>query len=236
MVTVLQPRTARDRFEYGARLVLLALLCVATFAVHVNGDPRPRPLDDLYRDLRAGAVSTVVMDRSWPAYGLLSWSTGPFSWHRVIGVPEGEVFDPVTSRLDRERLEPVRAAHLAAISAAAREGGRSVTMVTGDGGFGRLWAQAELERLWPPLAPWGIAAAAVALLGLLAGPRPRQATRWGWFWIFLGGGAAGYALLEPYPIWKGPGDVLREHAPLDGAQGMLLGITLALLPPLTALP
>ncbi|GLW11187.1 hypothetical protein Misp01_63150 [Microtetraspora sp. NBRC 13810] len=220
---VLQPRTPHDRLLHATRWVLLAVLTFAVFAVTVNGEPAPRPVRDLYAGLRAGTVTQVVADRSWPGYGQLLWSEGPTRWSRAIGVPKGEVWDPVTTRLDEARLAPVRASHLAAIAAAGREGGRVVPVTDPPGGPG-LWAYAELQRVWAPLAPLGAAAGALTLLLMLGLPERRYATRWAWLWIFLRGGIVFYVLLEPYPLWRRPYDVLTPRGPLNAAQGLLVAI------------
>ncbi|SDQ62237.1 hypothetical protein [Thermostaphylospora chromogena] len=230
VVFAVRPGAVHDRLAHGARLVLFAVLCIATLAIHLNGEPTPRPIDDLYRELRSGEVSRVVVDRFWPASGQLTWSNGPLSWSRVTGVPKGEVYDPVTSRLDPRRLEPLRASYVRRLEEAARAGGGRVEIKTGSGGFAGPWAYAELERLWPPLAPLGVAAGVMALWLMLAAPRRRFATRWGWFWIFLGGGVVAYALLEPYPLWRRPDDPLPEREPLTGVQGLLIGLVLSYLP------
>lgn len=227
--SVVGARGIGDRVLLYTRIVLLVLLSLGTFAVNVNGDPTPRTLDDLYADLRAGRVSTIVMDRAWPGYGELTWSEGPLSWYRAFGYIKPEVWDPVTTRLDEERLESVRREYLDKIDAAARIGGRPVTVTDRLGAMGSLWAYVELQRLWGPLAPLGPVALAIAFLLMLGLPQRRYATRWGWFWLFLRGGAVAYVLLEPYPIWRRPHEVLPERRPLDGWQALILAIALTFL-------
>ncbi|MDF5756066.1 hypothetical protein [Spongiactinospora sp. TRM90649] len=247
---------------------LLASLCIAFFAVTVNGSPAPAPIGRLEADLRAGAVETLVVSGVWPAYGDLVWSTGPTSWWRVFGEPEPEVWRPETSGLDDARLDAVRAGYFGPLVAAAEAGGRPFRVADeaagrpGPDSNGRLaqelgargslpgeaaqgaaggavrpvevverapggsWATAELWRLWPPLAPFGTAAAGVTLMLMLFAPGgPPHATRWAWLWLFLSGyGMPLYvaALLARLP---------RSARPLDGRQGFVLAF-LAVVPTL----
>ncbi|MGC5010029.1 hypothetical protein ACLQ2R_04635 [Streptosporangium sp. DT93] len=216
---------ARQETPFGVRLVLLFVLALSTVVVHLNQAPALRPAGELIPDLRAGGVSRVVYDRDWPAYGTLTWSHGPLSWTQARFDQPDDVWDPRTTRLDREALRRRQEAFLAQVRAAADP---SVEIVRTEGfrGAGALIGSPAYERWWKPFAPVAVTAEALAWLLMLAGPGPRYASRWAWFWMFLIGGSLLYVLLEPRPLWRGPHEVLPAPERIDGTRGFAIAVAI----------
>ncbi|MEV7908302.1 hypothetical protein, partial [Streptomyces anulatus] len=71
-----------------------------------------------------------------------------------------------------------------------------------------------------------VAAELLAWLLMLTRGENRYASRWAWLWMFLVGGSLLYVLLEPYPLWRGPYEVLPARARLDGTQGFALAVAI----------
>ncbi|MGW4425331.1 hypothetical protein [Streptosporangium sp. NPDC004631] len=207
---------------YGARLTLLFILALSTVVVHLNRDPALRDAEELLGDLRAGGVTKVVYDRNWPAYGTLTWSAGPLSWSQARFDQPGDVWDPRTTRLVPEALERRQEAFLVRVWAAADP---AVEIVRSDG-LGLSLGSPAYARWWEPFAPFAVAAEVLAWLLMLTRRDHRYATRWAWFWMFLVGGSWLYVLLEPYPLWRGPYEVLPVRVRLDGTRGFALAVAL----------
>ncbi|GAA3001931.1 hypothetical protein [Streptosporangium longisporum] len=215
---------ARQDVPFWVRLALLFVLALSTVIVHLNQAPVLRPAEELISDLRAGGVSKVVHDRDWPAYGTLTWSHGPLSWTQARFDQPDDVWDPETTRLDREALQRRQEAFLARVRAAADP---SVEIVRTEGfrGAALLAGSPAYERWWKPFAPVAVTAEALTWLLMLARPNPRYASRWAWFWMFLTGGSLLYVLLEPHPLWRGPQEI-PSPAPerLDGTRGFAIAV------------
>jgi hypothetical protein len=214
--------SARKDIPYGVRLVLLFILGISTVVVHLNQNPPLRGAEELISDLRAGNVTKIVYDRNWPAYGNLTWSHGPLSWRQARFDQPDDVWDPQTSRLVPEALERRQEAFLARVRAAADP---SVEIVRTEGSRGLVGSPAY-ARWWEPFGPVAVAAEVLAWLLMLTRSNPRYASRWAWFWIFLTGGSLIYVLLEPYPLWRGPYEVLPARAKLDGTRGFAIAVAL----------
>ena len=69
----------------------------------------------------------------------------------------------------------------------------------------------------------GLAGLATLVL-LIAGPQPRWATKWAWFWLLgLGPMAAVFLLVEPVPVWQSAPAYARPSR-LTGGWAFLLAI------------
>ncbi|GIH98128.1 hypothetical protein [Planobispora takensis] len=221
----------RGAVPYGARVALLFVLALSTVIVHLNQNPALRDAEELIGDLRAGVVTKVVYDGSWPAYGSMTWSRGPLSWSQARFDQPGDVWDPVTTRLIPEALERRQEAFMARVRAAA---GPSVEIVRTDGGRGFrglpvFTGSPAYGRWWQPFAPVAVAAEVLAWLLMLTRRDHRYASRPAWMWMFLTGGSFLYVLLEPYPLWRGrPYEVLPPRARIDGTGGFLLAVAVML--------
>ncbi|GHH65876.1 hypothetical protein GCM10017673_10680 [Streptosporangium violaceochromogenes] len=203
---------------YGVRWALLFVLALSTVVVLLNRDPALRDAEEIFADLRAGEVTKVVYDRSWPAYGTLTWAAGPLSWSQARFDQPDDVWDPRTTGLVPEALERRQEAFLARVRAAA---GPSVEIVRSEG-LARVPGSAAYTRWWAPFAPVAVAAEVLAWLLMLTRRDHRYAGRWAWLWMFLVGGSLAYVLLEPYPLWRGPYEVPAARVRLDGTRGFAL--------------
>ncbi len=213
---------------YGARLALLFILALSTVVVHLNQDPALRGAEELISDLRAGTVTEVVYDRDWPAYGTLTWANGPLSWNEAYFDPPDDVWDPQTTRLVPWELQRTQGAFLARVRAAA-DPSVEIRRATGPQRFGMaglLMGSPAYARWWEPFAPVAVAAELLAWLLMLTRRDHRYASRWAWLWMFLVGGSLLYVLLEPYPLWRGPYEVLPARSRLDGTQGFALAVAI----------
>jgi len=163
--------------------VAAALIVVAAFA-HWFTQPVERSLGDLLRGLEAGEVTRVVLGPATEE-GMVGsfaqrveWETSGrdgYSSYMVSTLP-GEQVDEDSLIVQAVADSP---------GAVALE--RRAEYYMGPSGI-----------LWNPL---GIAHLAV-LLVLIAGPQPRRATKWAWFWLsFLPLGWVAFLLLEPVPVW-----------------------------------
>ncbi len=207
------------------RLVLALALLIASLA-QLNS-PVERSVDELLGDLAAGRVSTLSMqvperafDMGYESLGV-SWTTRQVGfWPRGLAQPFGwltsargnvatyrlVVSDPAAGD---DGLMPADEDGL--IRAAAAQAGVPVAEVT--------TGAAEAGARWN----WLGIATLVAFVLLLAGPRPRLATRWAWFWLFSAGPMAMvFVLVEPVPAWRA-GDYPVPRRRLTGFGGLLLG-------------
>jgi hypothetical protein len=74
---------------------------------------------------------------------------------------------------------------------------------------------------------WSGLAWVVSLIWLIAGPQPRLATKWAWFWLFaIDPALVAFLLLEPVPAWQ-PYPIPARPSRLTGGWAFLLGILLA---------
>jgi len=163
--------------------VAAALIVVAAFA-HWFTQPVERSVGDLLRSLEASEVTRVVLgapaeDGMMGSFSQrVEWETSGrdgYSYYTVSTLP-GEQVDEDTLIVQAVAGSP---------GAVALE--RRAEYYMGPSGI-----------LWNPL---GIAHLAV-LLVLIAGPQPRRATKWAWFWLsFLPLGWVAFLLLEPVPVW-----------------------------------
>jgi len=181
-VDVVSPVAPPSRLVAVARVVA-ALVVVAAFA-HWFTQPVERSLGDLLRGLEAGEVTRVVLGPATEE-GMVGsfaqrveWETSGrdgYSSYMVSTLP-GEQVDEDSLIVQAVADSP---------GAVALE--RRAEYYMGPSGI-----------LWNPL---GIAHLAV-LLVLIAGPQPRRATKWAWFWLsFLPLGWVAFLLLEPVPVW-----------------------------------
>ncbi|GGS74381.1 hypothetical protein GCM10010156_36660 [Planobispora rosea] len=223
----------RSGIPYGARLALLFVLALSTVVVHLNQAPPLRDAEELIADLRAGGVTKVVYDRSWPAYGTLTWSHGPLSWSQARFDQPGDVWDPETTRLIPQALERRQEAFLARVRAAA-DPSVEIVRIGGSarGPMGLTAGSPAYGRWWAPFAPLAMAAEVLAWLLMLTRRDHRYASRPAWCWMFLVGGSFLYVLLEPYPLWRGryeplPCEPLPAGPGIDGTKGFVLAVTVA---------
>ncbi|MBW0253978.1 hypothetical protein [Cellulomonas sp. PS-H5] len=96
----------------------------------------------------------------------------------------------------------------------------------------RLALRPRVEELPSRSSPaWQLYLALGALvalpLTLVAGPEPRLATRWAWFWLAVHAWpvAIAYLALEPTPVWDRRGRTAPERR-LTGGWAFLLGLLL----------
>ncbi|HUR05380.1 MAG TPA: hypothetical protein VM347_22760 [Nonomuraea sp.] len=84
---------------------------------------------------------------------------------------------------------------------------------------------------------WWIAASWVLVILTMLFAPPRLANRWAWFWLFTVGqvGAILYLVLEPRPLWQGPGEGLTRDKRVNGGSGCAYSIILAIVSGLAAL-
>ncbi|HMO10058.1 MAG TPA: hypothetical protein PKB06_00790 [Actinotalea sp.] len=75
---------------------------------------------------------------------------------------------------------------------------------------------------------WAAVAGLATLVLLIAGPQPRLATKWAWFWLMgIQPLAVAFLLLEPVPAWQ-PGGTHARAARLTGGWAFLLALGLGL--------
>jgi hypothetical protein len=84
---------------------------------------------------------------------------------------------------------------------------------------------------------WWIAASWMLVFLTMLFTSPRLANRWAWFWLFTVGqvGAVLYLVLEPRPLWQGPGEGLTRDKRVDGGSGCAYSIILGIVSGLAAL-
>lgn len=215
----------------GLGLLLRALIAIGLVAgwVQLAHTPMHRPIEELVWGLGTGRVTSVTIERPPPD----SQGAFPVEWDGP-GRPSYSSYlhntDSVAVRWDDSGVdefdEPDAAARVderAEIIALAERAGVPV-----------------VERDWQPATGgirWEIAGIAwlTGLCLLVAGPQPRLATKWAWFWLaFLVPPAmAAFVVLEPTP-WGRRGALPAASRRLTGGWAILLSVALVAL--LSAVP
>lgn len=147
--------------------------------------PVERPVSDLLAGIAAGDVTAVTIERWDPA------TTGGGMLH-VGWTQDGR---PAESSYSYENPQgTVRVDGGEAILRTATKAHVPVTTVS---------RYDTPEGFQIPIGVWGLAATFAALILLVAGDRPRWATRWAWFWVVAAVPPAWlvYLVLEPLPVW-----------------------------------
>ncbi|WP_285777736.1 hypothetical protein [Microtetraspora sp. NBRC 13810] len=207
---------------FGVRVLLLAVLAWGVLVTGASSVPFSRTVEQFRGAVVAGQVDRVSYDvgDSGEVVALV-WSQSPLTWYQVEGWVADSVGTYTEARL-RADLDRVPAR-----PSVVREARR--------GDFGGILPD------WPFRYPggsslWWIAAAWVAAFVLMLGSTPRLANRWAWFWMFTVGqvGALLFLVLEPRPLWRGPGEGVTRANRVDGSRGcgyaFLLGIVSVLVP------
>lgn len=192
-----------------AGLLVRALVAVALIAgwVQLAQTPAQRPIEDLLWGLRTGEVTSVEIDKP-PAGGSGSF---PVRWegshrpsystyhHPVPRDGDGEVTDERSEIISEARRAGVEVTERAARPAAG----------------GVHWQLAGIAML-------------TGLFLLVAGPQPRLATKWAWFWLTLAVPPAWLAFVVLEPTRWGRRAPQRQAARrLTAGWALLLGIVLA---------
>lgn len=169
-------------------------------------EPVERPLHDLLDGLRSGDVETVTIARPEP--GVETFGTWEVRWtgDGLPGRASYEISDGGAQRLvDEGRL----------ILDAAEQSPAPVDITV-------HYNFLEPGTVWHLAGFAGVA----ALLWLIAGPQPRLATKWAWFWLASGTPLLWlvFVLLEPVPLWRRDPAAARPRR-LTGGWAFLLSIT-----------
>lgn len=204
-VVPVRPVRPSSPVHLALRLVLLAVLLAG--AVQAALRPVDRTADELEAALAAGEVATMTIERpTVPAIGGVG----------VAWTGDGRP-GRATYRFDSISDQPVDEGRRLLAAAAASP--RDVEV-------------REVEELPTPSSPaWqlylGLGALVALPLTLIAGPEPRLATRWAWFWLAVHAWpvAIAYLALEPTPVWDRRGRTAPERR-LTGGWAFLLGLLL----------
>lgn len=212
-----RPVLPSGRVGLVVRAVLVLLVALA--ALDAARQPVDRTADDLLRALDAGEVATLTIER--PRYDAMG--AFPVRW-TGDGRPGRATYaydsSGGTGSLDGVvDADDVVVDEGLGILAAAASSPRGVVVV-------------EVEEMAPESTPaWravlGLGAVVGVVLLLVAGPRPRVATRWAWFWL-IGAGwpiSLAFLLVEPTPLWR-RGAVPAPVRPLTGGWALLATVLL----------
>lgn len=207
------------------RVVLLAWLAVVVVAVLLTGT-RPASLGDLQRGLASGEVTAVTLvgalepGATGQAQPLIFWHDGLLPRYTTVQHHRGFASERQLS-----------------------QGGIPVVSADLAGELARWTPNGDLDVVSEPVrsvcgttihdwcVPPGTALAAVAwgmvtFVTLVAGPQPRRATRWAWFWLLAGLGPVvlvGYLILG----LPRPGEPLQPQGRrLTGGWAFLIGLLL----------
>lgn len=186
--------------------VILAVGLVLGLAQMLT-EPVERPLQDLLDGLRSGDVETVTIARPEP--GVEAFGTWEVRWtgDGLPGRASYEISDDGGSA-------PVDEGRLILDAAERSPAPVDVTVRLHFIESGTTWNVASLFSFG-------------AFLLLIAGPQPRLATKWAWFW--LAGGAPllwlAFVVLEPVPLWRRAPAAARPRR-LTGGWAFLLSVTL----------
>lgn len=212
-------------------LLLRALIAVGLVAgwVQLAHTPVQRPIEELVRDLETGHVTSMTIERpppdsqgafavEWDGPGRPSYSSYLHNTD-AVRVPwdhsgVDELADPDSAARIDERAEIISLAERAGVEVIERD-----------------WAPSTGGIRWE----LGGIAWLAGLFLLIAGPQPRLATRWAWFWLALHAPPMMLALvvLEPTP-WGRRLPIPPTARRLTGGWALLLSLLLASL--LTAVP
>ena len=197
-------------------LVVRVLIAVGLILGLAQTAARPveRTTNDLFVALQDGRVNSITIE--WPSESLrdAESATGTFRVDWSGGLRPSYAYYTWASGDGAATSDQG-----ALIRDSAEEFGVPVT-VTGVGAFGSsgtggvVWFPG-----WPLLS---VGAWFAALLLLIAGPQPRLATKWAWFWLgSLPPLWLAFVILEPLPLWaRRPMPVARRR--LTGGWAFLL--------------
>lgn len=192
-------------------LRLMLLVALAAGAAQVATQPAQRTAGDLEAALAAGEVATMTIERpTVPTIG-------------GVGVAWTGDGRPARATYRYDSMSDVGVDEGRRLLAAAAASPRDVEV-------------REVEELPSRSSPaWQLYLALgvlVALpLTLVAGPEPRLATRWAWFWLGVHAwpAALAYVALEPTPVWDRRGLAAPERR-LTAGWAFLIGLLVG--PPL----
>ena len=190
-----------------AALALRLLLAVGLLVSLVQSltEPVERPLGDLLYGLQQGEVRTVTIARPEPGAGgdgtwEVRWTGG--------GLPGRASYETAAE-------DGFRVVDEGQLVLDAAERSPSPVDVTVRYNF------IDSGVTWPVGAVVGL----VALLWLVAGPQPRLATKWAWFWLAWNTPLIwlAFVVLEPVPLGRNRPTPQRPHR-LKGGWAVLLSI------------
>ncbi|GAB1822570.1 hypothetical protein [Herbidospora sp. RD11066] len=209
------------RLQFGLRIALLLVLICGAVLVSATLRPSARTLDEFRAAVAAGEVDRVTWRGDDFGIWELHWSESPLVWHEVPG--NGLTADSGTYMLARFYEDLDRAPVRPSIEQMTHRGGSIVPdwPFRFAGGGALLW----------------LAAAWLIAFVVMVASRPRLGNRWAWFWLFTVGeiGAPLFLVLEPRPLWKGPGPGAAESTPISGRRGCLYSILLGIISAVLAL-
>ncbi|WP_062345869.1 hypothetical protein [Herbidospora yilanensis] len=204
--------------HFVLRVVLLLVLLGGAVLVSATFRPSLRTLDQFRFALSSGEVDRVTWRGDDQGIWLLTWSESPLVWHEVHGDGLRDADGAYT--IKRLRAD---AGHMAVQPSVVHVDDRSGGTILPEWPFRFPGG----TQLWWPAAAW------IVTFAVMLGSRPRLGNRWAWFWLFTVGeiGALLFLVLEPRPLWRGPGEKPGEgpvHAkPISGGTGCLYSILLA---------
>lgn len=192
-----------------AGLLIRALVAVALIAgwVQLAQTPVQRPIEDLLWGLQTGDVTSVELESPPPGGHGSFWVT----WEGSHRPSYATYHHPGPRHGDLEVTDQ----HAEILSEARRAGvevvGRAARPATG----GIHWQPAGMAML-------------TGLVLLVAGPQPRLATKWAWFWLTLAMPPAWLAFVVLEPTLWGRRTLQRQAARrLTAGWALLLGLVLA---------
>lgn len=208
------------RAGFVLRLVLLLPLLVGLLILSAGISPSSQTLEQFRSAVLAGDVDQVTYQASASGELVsLTWSESPLVWHEVEGAIADAKGPYTTARL----------------TADARRASNRPSLTQGTS---KAYGNGILPD-WPfdVRGGWWIDASWVLVFLTMLFTTPRLANRWAWFWLFTVGqvGAILYLVLEPRPLWQGPGEGLTRDKRVDGGSGCVYSILLAIVSGLAAL-
>ncbi|SDL39153.1 hypothetical protein [Nonomuraea jiangxiensis] len=196
------------------RLALLVPLLGGMLISTAASLPTSRTLAQFRTAALAGEIDRVnYRDSDSGVLEWLEWSEAPLVWHHVDAGFTDTEGPYTTARL----MTDVRQASAPPSLVRESMAGSSGNDFLPDRPF-------DIPGGWWVAVSWGL-----AFLVMLCST-PRLANRWAWFWMFTVGqiGALLYLVLEPRPLWRGPGEGLNRGERVSGGRGCGYSILLAI--------